>query len=162
MNKIKIAATAATILGTWTSSAALTVRSIAADTISADNIVVPESFEIDTHAMMQSWYLTNYAVLDRNADRRANVPTTDQEYIDRLQRMPAVIEMPYNKIVRAFIDMYVERKKSLVESMLGMSLYYMPIFEHAHGAQVPAHYRIGAQPHGRITRRRHRTMAIHA
>lgn len=123
MNKIKtrlIAATAATILGTWTSSAALTVRSIAADTISADNIVVPESFEIDTHAMMQSWYLTNYAVLDRNADRRANVPTTDQEYIDRLQRMPAVIEMPYNKIVRAFIDMYVERKKSLVESMLGM------------------------------------------
>ena len=134
MNKIKtrlIAATAATILGTWTSSAALTVRSIAADTISADNIVVPESFEIDTHAMMQSWYLTNYAVLDRNADRRANVPTTDQEYIDRLQRMPAVIEMPYNKIVRAFIDMYVERKKSLVESMLGMSLYYMPIFEQA-------------------------------
>ena len=134
MNKIKtrlIAATVATILGTWTSSAALTVRSIAADTISADNIVVPESFEIDTHAMMQSWYLTNYAVLDRNADRRANVPTTDQEYIDRLQRMPAVIEMPYNKIVRAFIDMYVERKKSLVESMLGMSLYYMPIFEQA-------------------------------
>ena len=62
MNKIKtrlIAATVATILGTWTSSAALTVRSIAADTISADNIVVPESFEIDTHAMMQSWYLTN-------------------------------------------------------------------------------------------------------
>lgn len=134
MNKIKtrlIAATVATILGTWTSSAALTVRSIAADTISADNIVVPESFEIDTHAMMQNWYLTNYAVLDRNADRRANVPTTDQEYIDRLQRMPAVIEMPYNKIVRAFIDMYVERKKSLVESMLGMSLYYMPIFEQA-------------------------------
>lgn len=134
MSKIKtqlIAAAVAAILGTTASSAALTVRSIAADTLSADNIVVPESFEIDTHKMMQNWYLTNYAVLDRNADRRANVPTTDQEYIDRLQRMPAVIEMPYNKIVRAFIDMYVERKKSLVESMLGMSLYYMPIFEQA-------------------------------
>ena len=134
MSKIKtqlIAAAIAAILGTTASSAALTVRSIAADTLSADNIVVPESFEIDTHKMMQNWYLTNYAVLDRNADRRANVSTTDQEYIDRLQRMPAVIEMPYNKIVRAFIDMYVERKKSLVESMLGMSLYYMPIFEQA-------------------------------
>ncbi len=134
MSKIKtqlIAAAVAAILGTTASSAALTVRSIAADTISADNIVVPESFEIDTHKMMQNWYLTNYAVLDRNADRRANVPTTDREYIDRLQRMPTVMEMPYNKIVRAFIDMYVERKKSLVESMLGMSLYYMPIFEQA-------------------------------
>lgn len=134
MSKIKtqlIAAAIAAILGTTASSAALTVRSIAADTLSADNIVVPESFEIDTHKMMQNWYLTNYAVLDRNADRRTNVPTTDREYIDRLQRMPTVMEMPYNKIVRAFIDMYVERKKSLVESMLGMSLYYMPIFEQA-------------------------------
>lgn len=134
MSKIKtqlIAVAIAAILGTTASSAALTVRSIAADTLSADNIVVPESFEIDTHKMMQNWYLTNYAVLDRNADRRANVPTTDREYIDRLQRMPTVMEMPYNKIVRAFIDMYVERKKSLVESMLGMSLYYMPIFEQA-------------------------------
>ncbi len=134
MSKIKtrlISAAVAAILGTTASSAALTVRSIAADTLSADNIVVPESFEIDTHKMMQNWYLTNYAVLDRNADQRANVPTTDQEYIDRLQRMPTVMEMPYNKIVRAFINMYVERKKSLVESMLGMSLYYMPIFEQA-------------------------------
>lgn len=121
----------AAIIGTSASQAANNVRSIAADTLSADHIVVPESFEIDTHAMMQNWYLTNYAVLDRNADRRANVPTTDQEYIDRLQRLPTVIEMPYNKIVRAFINMYVERKKSLVESMLGMSLYYMPIFEQA-------------------------------
>ncbi len=121
----------AAIISASASYAALTVRSIASDTLSADNIVVPESFEIDTHEMMQNWYLANYAVLDRNADRRANVPTTDQEYIDRLQRMPTVMEMPYNKIVRAFINMYVERKKSLVESMLGMSLYYMPIFEQA-------------------------------
>lgn len=121
----------AAIIGTSASQAVNNVRSIAADTLSADHIIVPESFEIDTHAMMQNWYLTNYAVLDRNADRRANVPTTDQEYIDRLQRLPTVIEMPYNKIVRAFINMYVERKKSLVESMLGMSLYYMPIFEQA-------------------------------
>lgn len=121
----------AAIISASASYAALTVRSIASDTLSADNIVVPESFEIDTHEMMQNWYLANYAVLDRNADRRASVPTTDQEYIDRLQRMPTVMEMPYNKIVRAFINMYVERKKSLVESMLGMSLYYMPIFEQA-------------------------------
>lgn len=46
MSKIKtqlIAAAVAAILGTTASSAALTVRSIAADTLSADNIVVPES-----------------------------------------------------------------------------------------------------------------------
>jgi membrane-bound lytic murein transglycosylase D len=33
--------------------------------------------------------------------------------------------------VRNYIDMYTGKKRSLVESMLGMSLYYMPIFEEA-------------------------------
>lgn len=81
--------------------------------------------------MMQNWYLQNYALLDKDADQRTSVNATDKEYIDRLQRMNTVIEMPYNRIVRSFINMYSQRKKSLVEAMLGMSLYYMPIFEQA-------------------------------
>jgi membrane-bound lytic murein transglycosylase D len=81
--------------------------------------------------MMQNWYLQNYAVLDKDAGTRSSVETSDQEYIDRLQRMNTVIEMPYNQIVRSFINMYVDRKKNLVETMLGMSLYYLPIFEQA-------------------------------
>lgn len=110
---------------------AVNVRSITADTIKNSNIIPPESFETDAHKMMQNWYLQNYTVLDKEADKRPSVTGTDQDYIDRLQRMNTVIEMPYNSIVRAFINMYVERKKGLVESMLGMSLYYMPIFEQA-------------------------------
>ena len=39
--------------------------------------------------------------------------------------------MPYNSVVKNFIVMYSERKRQLVENMLGMSLYYMPIFEEA-------------------------------
>ncbi len=45
--------------------------------------------------------------------------------------MPTEIEMPYNQVVRSYINMYVQRRRDLVESMLGMSLYYMPIFEQA-------------------------------
>ena len=45
--------------------------------------------------------------------------------------MPTTIEMPYNQIVRSYIDRYVKRHRTLVEEMLGMSLYYMPIFEQA-------------------------------
>ena len=39
--------------------------------------------------------------------------------------------MPFNSVVRNYIDLYTGKKRSLVESMLGMSLYYMPIFEQA-------------------------------
>lgn len=94
-------------------------------------IVAPESFEVDVHALMENWYLTRYTVMDRDADTRKTVEFEDRDYIDRLQKLPTVIEMPFNPIVRSFIKMYVERKKGLVESMLGLGLYYMPIFEEA-------------------------------
>lgn len=104
---------------------------------------IPESFETDTHKMLENWYLQNYAVLDKDADERSTVRATDQEIIDRLGALPTTIEMPYNSIVRNFIDMYTDRRKQLVENMLGMSLYYMPIFEEAldrHGLPMELKY----------------------
>lgn len=94
-------------------------------------VVYPESFETDVHKMQQNWYLQNYADIDRQADSRASVTPTDEELIERLRSMPTVIEMPFNSVVRNNILMYTDRRKQLVENMLGMSLYYMPIFEQA-------------------------------
>lgn len=100
-------------------------------TLEDKNIVPPESFETDVREMQKNWYLRNYAVLDSLVDRKKDVETTDEEIIKRLHRMPTVIETPYNKVVRAYIDMYTQKKRSLVETMLGMSSFYMPIFEAA-------------------------------
>jgi len=95
-------------------------------------IVYPESFETDVHKMQQNWYLKNYADIDRDADSRVNTEMpSDEVIIERLRSLPTVIELPYNSVVRDYISMYVNRKKQLVENMLGMSLYYMPIFEQA-------------------------------
>lgn len=94
-------------------------------------IVYPESVETDVNRMMQNWYLRTYTALDKNADSRPDVTTSDAELIERLQSIPTTIEMPFNSVVRNYIDLYTGRKRSLVESMLGMSLYYMPIFEQA-------------------------------
>ncbi|MDE6130668.1 MAG: lytic transglycosylase domain-containing protein, partial [Muribaculaceae bacterium] len=113
------------------------------DTIHDNSVIVPESFETDVKKMQENWYLKNYAQLDRNADSRPNPVTTDQDYIDRLGLIPSVIEMPFNSIVKNFIVMYSERKRQLVENMLGMSLYYMPIFEEAlerHGLPLELKY----------------------
>lgn len=101
------------------------------ESIDVNNIIYPESFETDVKKMRENWYLTTYAVLDDNADSRPVANVSEDEYIRRLAAMPTTIEMPYNSVVRAHINMYAERKRSLVGNMLGMGLYYMPIFEEA-------------------------------
>ncbi len=93
--------------------------------------VFPQSIEANTQAMLENWYLKNYVDLDRQADRSADTDLSDEEIVKRLAAIPTVIEMPFNSIVRTYIDMYTQRRRQLIENMLGMSLYYMPIFEEA-------------------------------
>lgn len=106
------------------------VLAVATD-VPDSTIVMPESVETDVSKMMRNWYLQNYTALDKEVDMRPDVATTDQEIIERLRAIPTTIEMPFNSVVRKYIDVYTGKKRSLVESMLGMSLYYMPIFEQA-------------------------------
>jgi membrane-bound lytic murein transglycosylase D len=94
-------------------------------------MVFPESVQTDVHRMQQNWYLRNYTILDTVGT--APVKFSDDEIIQRLSTIPTTIEMPYNGVVRSSIDLYVNRRRQLVENMLGMSLYYMPIFEEAIG-----------------------------
>lgn len=94
-------------------------------------LIMPFSFETDTHKMLEDWYLKNYTVLDYNADDNAGKPLDDDVLLDRLSRLPTIIEMPLNEPVRNAINFYANRRKQLVENMLGLSLYYMPIFEEA-------------------------------
>ncbi len=59
-------------------------------------------------------------------------PVFDKEvYVDRLKRMPTIIEMPYNEVVQKFIDRYSGKLRRSVSFMLGASNFYMPIFEEA-------------------------------
>ena len=101
------------------------------ETLTDSAIVYPESFNTDTHQLMQNWYIRNYTALDADVENRASKSVSDAEYIKRLKAIPSVIELPFNQVVKSYIEMYTQRRRSLVETMLGMSLYYMPIFEQA-------------------------------
>ena len=104
----------------------------ARDTITDNAIVYPESFEIDLNNVMTDWYMDRFAVSDaESAERSYDVNYPDSVYIRRLQQLPTVIDMPYNQIVRSYIDMYMQRRRGLMETLLGRSIYYMPIFEQA-------------------------------
>lgn len=105
------------------------VRSVS-DASMTPTLIMPESFETDTRAMQENWYLKNYAIIDSEADSRAGSDLSDEIIIERLSKLPTIIEMPYNSIVGNNIRFYANRRQ-LVENMLGLSLYYMPIFEEA-------------------------------
>lgn len=95
------------------------------------DIVFPESFELDTRKMLEGWYLKNYTATDDRYSRLSDVEMTDAEYEKRLAELPTVIEMPYNQIVREYIERYTKRGREQVAVLLGLSHYYMPIFEQA-------------------------------
>lgn len=94
-------------------------------------IVYPESFEAETQKMMESWFMRNYTATDNRYSTETDPDVTDEEIIKRLEALPNVIEMPFNQIVRSYIDRYMKARRSGIPVLLGMSLYYNPIFEQA-------------------------------
>ncbi|MDE6266697.1 MAG: transglycosylase SLT domain-containing protein [Muribaculaceae bacterium] len=95
-------------------------------------IVLPESVETDVHQMRHNWYLQTYAQTDSLAGFRGeDVDFPDEVIIERLRKIPASIELPYNELVRRVIYFYTGRKRQLVSNMLALGHYYMPIFEEA-------------------------------
>jgi len=55
--------------------------------------------------------------------------TSDSVYIQRLSQLPNTIELPYNETVRRCIELYVERRREVVENMLGLESFYFPMIE---------------------------------
>lgn len=99
--------------------------------ITDESIIYPESFEADSKKMLESWYILNYTDTDDRYRTSTNPATSDDKIRARLAALPTVIELPFNAIVRNYIDRYVERGRPMVASLLGLSHYYMPIFEQA-------------------------------
>ena len=60
-----------------------------------------------------------------------NPEFSHEVYRDRLKRMPTIMDMAYNDVVRSCIDRYMVRLRRQVSYMLGAANFYMPIFEQA-------------------------------
>lgn len=60
----------------------------------------------------------------------------DSVYMERLCSLPYVIEMPYNPLIKRYIEIYVNERPKQVARLKRLSEYYFPIFEdalHRHG-----------------------------
>lgn len=97
-----------------------------------EKIELPKSMTYPMDSLLNEWKVKKYIDWGKDCETSAVNPVfPDSVYIDRLYRIPAVIEMPYNQIVRKFIDLYTGKLRNQVAFMLSAYNFYMPIFEEA-------------------------------
>ena len=95
-------------------------------------IEFPEAMTFELDSLLNLYMSKNYLDEDNDCRMKDINPVFEKEvYIDRLKRIPSIIEMPYNEVVQKFIDRYSGRLRHSISYMLGASNFYMPIFEEA-------------------------------
>jgi len=83
-------------------------------------------------SLLADWQVKNFIGPATNCDmENINPQVSDSVIIDRLQRMPTVMEMPFNEVVRKYIDLYTGNLRERVAYMVSAANFYMPIFEEA-------------------------------
>lgn len=90
--------------------------------------VVPADVTASLDEVLHNWFVEHSLMLDcEKADTIISYP--DSIFIERLQKLPYTIPMPYNSVVNRMINHYLRNPKS-VEYMLGLGeAYYFPMFE---------------------------------
>lgn len=98
-----------------------------------EEITLPDGMsDAALDSMLNEWNTRNYVTFDENCEAGLQNPEySKEEYITRLSHLPNVVDMPYNEVVRKFIDQYSTRLRRTVSLMLGAGNFYNPIFEEA-------------------------------
>ena len=93
---------------------------------------LPETLLADMDSLYWDWQSKNYLFVDENCVTTTTNPAiSDSVYIDRLSRIPSIIEMPFNDIVKKHIEAYTNRLRNKVSFILATANFYMPLFEEA-------------------------------
>ena len=102
-------------------------------------IEFPEAMTYDLDSLLNLYMSKTYLSGDNDCDMKNVNPVYPREvFIERLSRIPSVMELAYNDVVQKFIDRYSGRLRYSVSYMLGACNFYLPIFEEALEAyQIP-------------------------
>lgn len=94
-------------------------------------IEFPEAMTYDLDSLLNEYMAKTYLTADDCNMRNENPSYPTEVYIERLSRMPTVMEMAHNNVVQQFIDRYSTRLRRTIAYALGAGNFYMPIFEEA-------------------------------
>ncbi len=93
------------------------------------------NFDKNLDSLMRIWYVqesigSDSLISEMGEDEISFVREFhDSIYIERLSKIPSIVNLTYNNIVRNYIHVYTVRKRDRLEIMLGLGDYYFPIFE---------------------------------
>ena len=108
------------------------ITSAQAQTTKEELAEFPETMQSDMDSLYWDWQSKNFITIDENCRMLPEGPkVSDSVYIDRLSRIPSIIEMPFNDIVKKHIEAYTGRLRNKVSFMLAAANFYMPMFEEA-------------------------------
>lgn len=103
---------------------------LSSDSLSVTVGLIPESLDANVDSLLHTWHVQYFSRKDDYChDDEENVYFDDSVYQERLDRLPRVMPLTYNKVVRDCIDLYAGRRRDLVRYMLGMADFYFPIIE---------------------------------
>ncbi len=96
--------------------------------------IITDSLAFSTDSLLSMWYqqrdLSSMEIENFDLDSAeilSDIP--DSLLLQRLQKMNSFISIPYNKVIRNHILYYAQKMPDKMETILGLSNYYMPIFE---------------------------------
>jgi len=103
------------------------------DSFSVDNLDNILSDKLDS--MSNTWYVQKAFPVDSLeksfSSDTLQMDLPDSVYISRLQNLDSYIPLPYNVLVKKFINFYLNRRRGQVSIMMGLTNYYFPLFEEA-------------------------------
>ncbi|MDR2628245.1 MAG: transglycosylase SLT domain-containing protein [Dysgonamonadaceae bacterium] len=93
-------------------------------------LYIPESLEANFDSLLQSWHVNYHTNRDNDCmEFERDLDPSDSIFAHRLKVLPKVMEMPYNEPVKRSILLYTEKRRKLIQYMLGLADYYFPSIE---------------------------------
>ncbi|MDO5447901.1 MAG: lytic transglycosylase, partial [Prevotellaceae bacterium] len=92
-------------------------------------IILPEALLYDVDSMLNDYNAKQYLKAFDCDTSDISAEISDSIYVERLSRLPRLMEMVYNDVVRKVIDKYTGRLRPTVSFLLGSANFYFPIFE---------------------------------
>lgn len=103
---------------------------LSSDSTYEDIGLIPEVMDENVKALLQSWHAQYFSKSQGYClDDDENVSFSDDIYRERLAKIPGIVPLDYNPMVRRCIDLYADRRRDLVRYMMAMADLYFPVFE---------------------------------
>lgn len=85
----------------------------------------------DLDSLVNSWYvkLATKDLPPNSLNDSVITELPDSVYTERLNKIPSIIRLTYNQIIKNHILVYIKRKRDEFSAILGLKDYYFPIIE---------------------------------